>query len=218
MKKYIVVMSIIISAGIMTSCSNSSKVKREDKTITQVEQAEKPNTTEEPLEEDKTLEEAQQEDVTSETNREIGIYPDMQVPDFTLLDRDNNEVSLSDYKGKIVFLNFWATTCKYCIEEMPDLERFYNAHKEEDDFAFIGINMTKTWERKSKDKLIEWLDSENLTFPVVFDEQGNVAEEWMAHSLPVTFIITEEGISLGAIMGRTDFETLENILGQVRDM
>lgn len=207
-KKYMVAMLLFVSAFVITSCSNQGVPKAESTPVEKVGQdAEENPRTENP---------SAGEVSPDEIEREVGIYPDMQVPDFTLLDGHNNEVSLSDYRGKIVFLNFWATTCKYCIEEMPDLEKFYNAHKGEDDFALLGINMTKTWEKKSKDKLVEWLDGEGLTFPVVFDEDGAVAEEWMAQSLPVTFIITEEGVSLGAIMGKTDIDTLEGILAEVR--
>lgn len=151
-----------------------------------------------------------------EDDVEIGIAPGMRAPNFTLLDQDGKEVSLSDYKGKITFLNFWATTCKYCIEEMPDLEAFYNAHKDEDDVALLGINMTKTWERESKESLVEWLNEEGLTFPVVFDVDGDQAAQWSARSLPMTFVIDKDGISLGAIIGKTDMQTLEGILEEVR--
>lgn len=155
-------------------------------------------------------EEIQQDEV------EIGIAPGMKAPNFTLKDRNDEEITLSDYEGKVTFLNFWATTCPYCVEEMPDLEAFYNQHKDEDDFALLGINMTKTWEKKSKADLVGWLDKEGITFPNVFDVDGVQAVQWQARSLPVTFIIDPQGNSLGAIMGKTDLETLENILEEVR--
>ena len=147
---------------------------------------------------------------------ETGVAPGMQVPDFTIMGRDGEDISLSDYKGKITFLNFWATTCPYCVDEMPDLEKFHNAHKDEDDFALVGVNMTKTWEKMSKDSLVEWLDDEGLTFPVGFDLDGVLATEWSARSLPMTFVIDETGTSLGAIMGKTDLQTLEGILKEIR--
>lgn len=70
--------------------------------------------------------------------------------------------------------------------------------------------------KQSKESLIEWLDNEGLTFPVAFDVDGVQAVQWSARSLPMTFIIDEKGTSLGAIMGRTDIQTLEAILEEVR--
>ena len=207
MKKYIALILLSISALVMTGCSSID---------------EKPpvvDSSETLGDKDKVPEADKAKNIGGEKivdDIEIGIAPGMRAPDFTLLDQEGKEVSLSDYKGKITFLNFWATTCKYCIDEMPDLEAFYNTHKDEDDVALLGINMTKTWERESKDSLVEWLNEEGLTFPVVFDLDGDQAAQWSARSLPMTFVIDENGISLGAIMGKTDLKTLDMILEEVR--
>ena len=210
MRKYLAVILLSMSALVITSCANAGQQPPDTEDtgaktdqVTDQKTEEKPSANKEPL-------------ATKEEGIEVGIAPGMLAPDFTLLGRDGKEVSLSDYRGKITFLNFWATTCPYCIDEMPDLEEFHNAHKDEEDFALLGINMTKTWEKQSKESLIQWLDDEGLTFPVVFDEEGLQAVEWSARSLPVTFIIDPEGISLGAIMGKTDMKTLERVLTEVR--
>lgn len=212
MKKYIALMVLSISALMMTSCGNPPEtppvVEDGGSSVEQNQDKSKEPVTD--------TEGVKEETSKVEKDVEIGIAPGMMAPDFTLLDREGKEVSLSDYKGKITFLNFWATTCKFCIDEMPDLEAFYNTHKDEDDVALLGVNMTKTWEKKSKDKLVDWLDGEGLTFPVVFDIDGDQAVQWSASSLPMTFVIDENGQSLGAIMGRTDIKTLEGILDQVR--
>lgn len=204
MKKYMVIALLSISVLAITSCSTTVEkppIVEDSGSPTDVEPEVKPD-----------IEEAPQ----GEKDIEIGIGPGMKAPDFTLKGREDEDITLSDYKGKVVFLNFWATTCPFCIAEMPDLEEFYNEHKDEDDFALIGINMTKTWEKKSKEKLVEWLDDEGLTFPVAFDIDGEQAVQWAARSLPVTFIIDQSGNSLGAIIGKTDKQTLENILVEVR--
>lgn len=213
MKKIIGIVFFLSLALVITSCNQSNNSDQLSQKPDQI--LEETTISEGKIDsEDKTSENS----ISSSEDEPIeeGIYPGMKAPDFTLLDRNDQEISLSDYTGKIVFLNFWATTCPYCVDEMPDLEKFYNTHKDDSDVALLGINMTKTWEKKSKDKLVEWLDGQGITFPVVFDETGDIAEQWMAHSLPVTFIITKEGISLGAIMGKTDIETLEGILEEVR--
>ena len=195
MKKYLAIILLSLSALMITSCRSQAQ------NLPVAEDSGGPVETDKELEQKET---------------EIGIGPGMQAPDFTLLDRNGDEISLSDYKGKVVFLNFWATTCPYCVDEMPDLEAFYNNNKDEEDFALLGINMTKTWEKKSKDQLVEWLDQEGITFPTVFDVDGDQAGQWAARSLPMTFIIDESGASLGAIMGKTDLATLEKVYAEVR--
>lgn len=124
MKKYLALILLSMSALLITSCGNTVKQEVEKEEIV--------------VEEEDTV------------KQEVGIAPGMVAPDFTLLGRDGEEISLSDYKGKITFLNFWATTCPYCIDEMPDLEAFYNKYKDDGDVALVGVNMTKTWENSLK--------------------------------------------------------------------
>ena len=225
MKKYLALILLSMSTLVITSCGNAA-----DKPIVVVDkEGVEDKEPEQDLEQDKEEEQNKEEEQDKEQDtekeetapegegdQEVGIAPGMKAPDFTLLGRDGEEISLSDYKGKITFLNFWATTCPYCIDEMPDLEEFYNNHKDDGDVALVGVNMTKTWEKQSKDSLVDWLDNEGLTFPVAFDVDGTQAVQWSARSLPMTFVIDEDGTSLGAIMGRTDIKTLEGILEEVR--
>lgn len=226
MKKYLVLILLVVSALIVTSCGDSGNIieggpqppvqeqegastGNEDKPVEDNSPSVESDAAEKPQEPDKS------EEFEKEEN-EIGIFPGMTAPDLILNDRDNNEIKLADYAGKIVFLNFWATTCPYCVDEMPDLEEFYQAHKDDSDVVLLGINMTRTWERQSKDQLIEWLDEHGITFPTVFDEAGVEAGRWAASSLPITYIIDKDGTSLGALMGRTDLATLETVLEDVR--
>ena len=202
MKKYLALILLAVSAVVVTSCGSATKAPGEEQTSKpQGEEQEVPKVEEKPVE---------------DKPEEVGVYPGMLAPELILKDRDNNEVKLSDYAGKIVFLNFWATTCPFCVDEMPDLETFYQNHKDDSDIVLLGVNMTKTWEKKSKDKLVEWLDGEGITFPTVYDVDGVEAERWMAHSLPVTYIIDKEGRSLGALMGKTSLDTFEGVLEEVR--
>lgn len=213
MKKYLALIILSISALVITSCGNAEQTPP---TVEENGNAGDEEINQEPEKEPVEQPEKEETAPEGEGDQEIGIAPGMKAPDFTLLGRDGEEISLSDYKGKITFLNFWATTCPYCIDEMPDLEEFYNKHKEEGDVALVGVNMTKTWEKQSKESLVQWLDDQGLTFPVAFDVDGDQAVQWSARSLPMTFVIDEDGTSLGAIMGRTDIKTLEGILEEVR--
>ena len=216
MKKYLALILLAVSALVVTSCDNATKKPVEGESSQSTTQGQElPPVGDKPVQEgDGTPGEL---DTPEEKAEEVGVYPGMIAPELILKDRDNNEIKLSDYEGKIVFLNFWATTCPYCVEEMPDLETFYQNHKDDSDVVLLGVNMTKTWEKKSKDKLVEWLDGEGITFPVVYDEDGVEAERWMAHSLPVTYVIDKDGKSLGALMGKTSLDTFEGVLEEVRE-
>lgn len=217
MKRYLMITLLITSVIIGVGCQESGSPvadpnleKGQEESLAKGNQLEDSGSPAEPDTREKS------NDPMKVEEEEIGIYPGMIAPDLILNDRDNNEIKLEDYAGKIVFLNFWATTCPYCVDEMPDLEAFYQEHKDDSDFALLGVNMTKTWEKQSKDKLIEWIDEHEITFPNIFDEEGVEAQRWAAHSLPVTYIINTDGRSLGALMGRTDLTTLESVLKDVR--
>ena len=214
MKKYLALGLLAVSALIVTSCGSPAKAPEGEQPTKQEQET--------PIVEGKPVEnsEAPSPEAGSpeqEKSDEVGVYPGMKAPELILMDRDNNEIKLSDYAGKIVFINFWATTCPYCVDEMPDLEELYQNHRDDTDFALLGVNMTKTWEKKGKDKIVEWVDEEGITFPTVYDVEGVEAEKWMAYSLPVTYVIDKDGRSLGALMGKTSLDTFEGVLKKVRE-
>ncbi len=125
---------------------------------------------------------------------------DYTAPNFTVYDKSGNEVKLSDYKGKPVVLNFWATWCPYCVEEMPHFEKLY---KEHDDIQFIMLNAME--ETSVADKFIR---EKGYTFPVLFDTTGDACEKYGASSLPVTFFIDKNGDLVTYGMGMLSEENL----------
>ena len=226
MKKYLALTLLAMSALIVASCGNPGGAPGDQPNLpSQQEQGKSGQETsapggtpgEVPGEEADLLDgDSDAADSDTAEEEEVGVYPGMKAPELVLMDQDDNEIKLSDYKGKIVFLNFWATTCPYCVAEMPDLEKFQQTHKDDPDFALIGVNMTKTWEKKPKDKINEWVQEQGITFPNIYDVDGVEAERWMAHSLPVTYVIDPDGNSLGALMGKTPLDTFEAVLKEVR--
>jgi peroxiredoxin len=125
-------------------------------------------------------------------------------PDFTVIDREGNVVKLSDMKGKPVVLNFWATWCPYCVEEMPDFEKVYNKYKGE--VEFMMINMTHGAE--TVENASSFIDSYGYTFPVYFDTTSEAAYAYGIQSIPTTFFIDAEGYIVAYYQGSMSGDTL----------
>jgi cytochrome c-type biogenesis protein len=140
--------------------------------------------------------------------------------DFTLTDQNGNEHTLSDYKGKVVFLNFWATWCPPCQGEMPDIEELYNEYgKNEGDVIFLGVANPASDAHPenadvTKDKVIKFLDDNNYTFPVVFDETGDILKNYYISAFPTTFMIDQEGNIYGYVPGALTKDLMVNIINQ----
>ena len=116
--------------------------------------------------------------------------PVYAAPDFTMLDRDGNWVNLSDFVGKPIILNFWASWCGPCKSEMPDLQKFYEKYGE--DIHFILVNCTDG-SRETVDTAKAFLAMSGYTFPVYFDTTSMGAYTYGASSIPLTYFIDAEG-------------------------
>lgn len=143
--------------------------------------------------------------------------------DFTLTDQYGNEHKLSDYKGKVVFLNFWATWCPPCKKEMPDIEALYQDYgKNEGDVIILGVAnpASKEYPNNSditKEEVVKFLEDNNYTFPVVFDETGEVLSNYSISAFPTTFLITADGNIYGYAAGMLTREMMDNAIGQTID-
>lgn len=140
--------------------------------------------------------------------------------DFTLYDQYGTKHTLSDYKGKVVFLNFWTTWCGYCKEEMPDIQKLYEEYGcNKGDVVFLGVAMPSSDDNPqnadgTKKSIEKFLSENEYTFPVVFDTTGNVAETYMVHSFPMTFLIDKEGELYGYASGMMTEEMMINAIEQ----
>ncbi len=149
-------------------------------------------------------EEVTEEESETENEAEADIIPAI---DFTLTDQYGNEHTLSDYKGKVVFLNFWATWCPPCKMEMPDIEKLYQEFNyNQDDVVILGVSNPRTEDNPNtqevtKDEVIEFLDDNGYTFPTVFDETGEIYYYYYIQALPTTFLIDKEGNVFGYYPG-----------------
>lgn len=139
-------------------------------------------------------------------------YPDIEVgqlaPDFTLKNLSGEEVSLSDYRGKIVMINFWATWCKWCDIEMPDMQKLSN---ENDDLVVLAVDV----EEDIKD-VKAYIEKGGYDFEVVLDSDGFVNRTYLVNGLPNSYFVDKEGILLGKVGGAINFAQMNEILDNIR--
>ncbi|HWT26982.1 MAG TPA: cytochrome c biogenesis protein/redoxin [Mobilitalea sp.] len=140
--------------------------------------------------------------------------------DFTLVDQYGNKHTLSDYKGKVVFLNFWATWCPPCKKEIPDIEEIYQEYgKNEGDVIILGVanptsNEYPNNQDVSKKEVIKFLDDNKYTFPVVLDETGDILKNYYISAFPTTFLIDKDGNIIGYAPGALTKDMMKNAIQQ----
>jgi len=117
-----------------------------------------------------------------------------------LKDLNGQQVSLSDFRGKIVFLNFWTTWCYACRIEMPDMEKLHQKFKNKD-FAMVTINL-----QESVSQVKQFFKDFKLTFTALLDSDGTVGAHFMITAIPTTFILDKQGIIIGKVMGPREWD------------
>jgi len=127
--------------------------------------------------------------------------------DFSLTDTQGKTHRLSDYRGKWVLVNFWATWCPPCLEEIPDLVALYEAHRKE--LAVIGIAM----EYRDSKAVIEFADNLFISYPVVLGNDNIAAQIGKVNGLPTSFIFSPGGKLALRHVGALDRQTVERFLG-----
>lgn len=142
----------------------------------------------------------------------IGLENNQLAPDFELQSLSGEKIRLSDYRGKKVFLNFWASWCGPCKVEMPYMENYYKKYRDLENVEIIAVNMTKG-ELNTK-KVQEFVDAHGLTFPVLLDSNGDIERIYKVIGLPTTYLIDEDGIVVhgfaGAVKNANEIEKLIN--------
>ena len=128
-------------------------------------------------------------------------------PEFALVDLDDKPVRLSDYRGKVVFLNFWATWCKPCREEMPSMEVLHRNFAK-DGLVVLAVSIDRVTTTKD---IPPFIKSMNLSFPVLIDSWGKTDMPYKRMGVPETFIIDQEGVIREIVIGPRDWTRLDSL-------
>jgi len=124
---------------------------------------------------------------------------------FTLKHLDGTTASLSDFSGKVVLLNFWATWCLPCIQEMPDMEQLWQRYKDAG-LIVLGVSNDDAGKRK---RVETFIDKVNLSFPILLDSDSTVSELYDVSGIPVSYLISRDGTLLAKIVGVREWASPE---------
>lgn len=137
------------------------------------------------------------------------VSPVVAAPEIGLIDLDGKKWSLSDLKGHPVIINFWATWCPPCIEEMPSIERAWNIVKDE------GIQIMAISYGEDQDLVEAFKARYPMSFPVIADTTGNVVRQWPVQGLPTTVVLNSAGEIVYKVVGTREWDDIE-ILDKIR--
>jgi len=137
-------------------------------------------------------------------------HPGDIAPDFQLQNLDGETISLSDFEGKPVLINFWKTTCPPCVYEMPYMQQIYDEWSGKG-LVFLAINIGE-----SSSTVKNFMQSHHLSLPVFLDDKMQVAHDYNISAIPTTFFIGKDGVIREKIIGAfPNKEEIENRLAKI---
>ena len=153
---------------------------------------------------------AQNAQRAAETNHKVAAVP------FELKDQYGKTHTLSEYKGKVIFLNFWATWCPPCRAEMPDIQKLYERSPKEGEGAVIvlGVASPKLGNEKDEAGIKAFIDKNGYTYPVLMDAKGELFSAYGIRAIPTTFMIDREGNVYGRVQGALSGENIDKVVKQ----
>ena len=161
------------------------------------------------VQEPQKVEETQQAAPAAESPSEAAQAAALQVPDFTVYDAEGTACKLSDFVGKPIVLNFWASWCGPCKAEMPDIEESYKTYGDQIHFLIVNLTDggTETVETASA-----YIASQGYTFPLYYDTAMEAAYAYGISAIPTTFFIGADGALVHQQVGMMDAETLQKAI------
>ena len=145
---------------------------------------------------------------------------DIKLPNIVLYDQYGKKHNIEEYKGKVVVINFWATWCGYCVEEMPAFEKVYKEFgSNKKDVIILGVAGPKTKQNLNnvdveKDKIISFLNKNKITYPTLMDETGKFFDDYKVRALPMTYVINKDGYLEGFVNGAITDEQLRKAINE----
>jgi thiol-disulfide isomerase/thioredoxin len=139
--------------------------------------------------------------------KEMGV---LQIPpaadpvEIQLKDQNGRLTSLSEFRGKIVFLNFWTSWCLACVIEMPSMEKLYQKFQDKG-FAIVAVDLQET-----DATVLKFLEKYKLTFTTLLDSTGDVGAAFGIHGIPTTFILDKNGVIIGKVMGPREWDSRDS--------
>ena len=132
------------------------------------------------------------------------------VPNFTVTTLDGKVVKIAELKGKVILLNFFATWCGPCREEMPGMERLFRAYRDKG-LVVLAVNM-----QQSAKTVRPFVQELKLSFPALLDAEGSVSHDYGIRALPVSFLVGRDGNLLWRAMGGREWDTreMQSYIGQ----
>ena len=163
-----------------------------------------------------------EEDVTGTADEAVAeadeVVEVVYAPDFTLVDQYGQTHTLSDYRGKTVFLNFWGTWCPPCRAEMPDIQAVYEDYGyNEEDVVILGVAFPHIGNEGSIEVISSFLAENDYTFPVVMDEEGILMYYYGIAAFPTTFLIKADGSVEGYMQGSTTKDNMVYVIEKTRN-
>lgn len=155
-------------------------------------------------------------DATENTNQSEDSFSENKnlAPNFTVFDLEGNEVNLTDFFGKPIIVNFWASWCGPCKMEMPDFDAAYTTYK--DEIEFLMVNMTDG-SRETLEKASSFIADSEYTFPVYYDTEYSAVITYSVSSLPTTYFINADGELIAHARGAIDADTLQKGIDMICD-
>jgi thiol-disulfide isomerase/thioredoxin len=132
------------------------------------------------------------------------IDPPFEAEGFTLEDLRGSMMSLKDFRGKVIFLNFWASWCGPCRIEMPAMELLWQVFQD-DDFVILAVDV-----KEERDTVSSFIEKNDYTFPVLLDSRGKVASMYDLRAYPTSFLIDREGRVVGKAVGAREWASKDS--------
>jgi cytochrome c biogenesis protein CcmG, thiol:disulfide interchange protein DsbE len=226
MLNLLVIVAVLLLSVALTACNKAEKNDKEqnqteNKTVqdnnTKEDSWDNTNTDQEGTDTDTEDENGSNEDNETDESAVSDVKEEENplVPDFTLKSSEGEEISLSDYSGKVVVLNFWASWCPPCKEEMPEFQKLYDELAESEDAVLLMLNQTDG-QRETEKKANSYIEEEGLTFPILYDTGEVGGSIFGINSIPTTVVIDKEGRLSDYVLGRTEYSKVAQMIEEAK--